>query len=137
MSCGLLQQLTMRVKRVCEGGLLGGVDGQAVVVFDLNPSDDVGALEGVERGEPSGWVLVAFGLVEVVSDGHELGSSEVVGELLTASGRPIAGSANPGFLQRDYVVLSKLWFGCAVFEILELVGRTISRSEGKLVGTPS
>ena len=99
----------MRVECVCKSDLLGGVNGQTVVVLDLNPSDDVGALEGVERGEPSGWVLVALGLVEVVGNGHELGPSEVVGELFTASGRPIAGSADPGFLQRNYMVLEVLF----------------------------
>ena len=61
--------LTVRVECVRESSLFSGVDGQAVVVFDLNPSNYVGALEGVERGEPSGGVLIALGLVEVVGDG--------------------------------------------------------------------
>ena len=33
--------LTVRTDRVCESGCLNGVDGQAVVALDLNPSDDV------------------------------------------------------------------------------------------------
>jgi hypothetical protein len=71
----------------------------------LDPSNDVGALEGVERGEPSGGILIALGLVEVVGDGDELGSSDVIGELFAASGRPIASSTDPGFPQRNYMVL--------------------------------
>lgn len=61
--------LAVGVERVCESGLLSGVDGQAVVVFDLNPSNDVSALEGVERGKPGSGVLVALSLVKVVGDG--------------------------------------------------------------------
>ena len=97
--------LAVRVERVCECGLLGGIDGQAVEVLDLNPGDDVVALEGVERGKPDSRVLVALGLVEIIGDGDQLGSNEVVGELLAESGSPIAGSADPGFLQRDDMVL--------------------------------
>ena len=95
----------MRVERVRESGLLGGVNGQAVFVLDLNPCNDVVALEGVERGEPGSGVLVALGLVEVIGDGDQLGLSKVVGKLLAASGSPIAGSTDPGFLQRDDMVL--------------------------------
>lgn len=103
--------LTICVEGVCESCLLGGVDGQAVVVLDLNPSKNVGTLEGVERGEPSGGVLVALGLVEVVGDGNELGLSQVIGKLFATVSRPIAGSADPGFLQRNYMVLEDLWSG--------------------------
>ena len=67
-------------------------------MLNFNPSNGIGTLEGVERGEPSGGVLVALGLVKVVSDSDKLGSSEVVGELLAPSGSPRAGSANPSFL---------------------------------------
>lgn len=45
----------------------------------LNPCEDIGTLEGVERREPSGGVLVTLGLVKVVSDSDELRSSDVVG----------------------------------------------------------
>jgi hypothetical protein len=48
-------------------------------VLDLNPSEDIGTLVGVEGREPSGGVLVAFGLIKSVSDSDELRSSEVVG----------------------------------------------------------
>ena len=71
----------------------------------MDPSNDVGALVGVERGEPRSGVLVALGLVKVVSDGHQLGPNEVVGELFPTGGSPGAGSADPGFLQRNQVVL--------------------------------
>ena len=71
----------------------------------MNPSNDVVALEGVERGEPGSGVLVALCLVEAVGDGNQLGLGEVVGELLAASGSPITGSADPGFLQRNEMVL--------------------------------
>jgi len=94
--------LAVRVERVRESGLLSGVNSQVVVVFDLDPCNDVFALE--ERGEPSSKVLVALGLVEVIGDSNQLGLSELVGELFAASGSPIAGSADPGFLQRDEVV---------------------------------
>ena len=97
--------LAVRIERGRESGLLGGVDGQVVVLFDLNPSDDVAALEGVERGEPGSGILVALGLVQVIGDGDELGPSEVVCELLTTSGSPSAGTADPGFLQWDHMVL--------------------------------
>lgn len=97
--------LAVRVERVRESGLLSGVDGQAVVVLDFDPSNDIVALVRVEWGEPGSGVLVAFGLVEVVGDSNQLGSSEVVGELLATSGSPIAGSTDPGFLQRDDMVL--------------------------------
>ena len=100
--------LAVRVERVRESGLLGGVDGQAVVVLDLNPCDDVVALEGVERGEPGSRVLVALGLVEVIGDGDQFGSSEVVGELFAASRSPIASSTDPGFLQRDDMILETI-----------------------------
>jgi len=96
--------LAIRVERVRESGLLGGVDGQIVVVLDLNPSDDIVALEGIERGKPGAGVLIALGLVEVVCDGNQLGLSKVVGELLTTSGGPTAGSADPGLLQRNEVI---------------------------------
>jgi len=96
--------LAIGVERVCKSRLLCRVDGQAVVVLDLNPSNDVGAFEGVERRKPSGGVFVALGLVEVVCDGDQLRLSEVVGELLAAICCPITGSTDPGFLQRNYVV---------------------------------
>jgi len=94
----------VRVERVRESGLLNGVDGQVVVALDLNPGNDVVALEGVERGKPGGGVLVALGLVKVVGDGDQLGSNEVVGELFAESGSPSPGSADPGFLQRNQMV---------------------------------
>ena len=97
--------LAIRVERVRESGLLSGVDGQAVVVLDFDPSNGIVALVRVEWGEPGSRVLVTFCLVEVVGDRDQLGSSEVVGELLATSGSPIAGSADPGFLQRDEMVL--------------------------------
>jgi hypothetical protein len=97
--------LAVRVKRVRESSLLSRVDGQAVVLLDLDPSNDVGAFVGVERGEPRSGVLVALGLVEVIGDGHQLGPNEVVGELFATSGSPSAGSADPGFLQRNQMVL--------------------------------
>ena len=97
--------LTVGIKRVREYSLLGGVNGQAVVVLDLNPGNDIVALEGVEGGKPGSRILVTLGLVEIVGDGDQLRSSEVVGELLAESGSPIASSADPGFLQRDDVVL--------------------------------
>jgi len=97
--------LAVRVERVRESGLLCGVNGQVVFVLDLNPCNGVVALEGVERGEPGSRVLVALGLVEVIGDGDQLGLSKVVGKLLAASGSPIAGSTDPGFLQRDDMVL--------------------------------
>jgi len=71
--------LAVCVERARECGLLGGVDGQVVVVLDLNPGNDVVALEGIERGEPGSRVLVALRLVEIIGDGDQLGSSEVVG----------------------------------------------------------
>jgi hypothetical protein len=74
-------------------------------LLDLNPSNDVVALEGVERGEPESGVLVALGLVKVVGDGDQLGSSEVVGELFAASSGPAAGPTDPGFLQRNQMIL--------------------------------
>ena len=64
-----MKSLTVRVERIRESGLLGRVDGQAVVVLDLNPSNDVVALERVERGEPGSGVLVTLGLVKVVGNG--------------------------------------------------------------------
>ena len=97
--------LAVRVERVRESSLLSGVDGQAVVLLDLDPSNDVGALVGVERGEPRSGVLVALGLIEVIGDGYQLGPNEVVGELFATSGSPSAGSTDPGFLQRNQVVL--------------------------------
>ena len=97
--------LAVRVERVRESGLLGGVNGQVVVVLDLDPCNDVVAFEGIERGEPDSRVLVALGLIEVIGDGDQLGPSEVIGKLFAASGSPVAGSADPGFLQRDDMVL--------------------------------
>ena len=108
--------LAVPVERVCESSLLSGVDGQAVVLFDLNPSNDVVALEGVERGEPGSGVLVALGLVKAVGDGNQLGLDEVVGELLAASSSPITGSADPGFLQRNEMVLEMHISRDTVFE---------------------
>ena len=99
--------LAVRVERVRESSLLSRVDGQAVVLLDLNPSDYVAALEGVERGEPGSGVLVALGLVKVVSDGDQLWSTEIIGKLFAASGGPSAGSTDPSFLQRNHVVLQK------------------------------
>ena len=90
--------LAVPVERVCESGLLSRVEGQVVIVLDFNPGNNIGALEGVKRGEPSGGVLVAFGLVKIVCDSNELRSSEVVGKLLAPSGSPRAGAANPSFL---------------------------------------
>jgi len=97
--------LAVRVERVRESGLLSGVDGQAVVLLDLNPRNDVVALEGVERGEPGSGVLIALGLVQVIGNGDELGPSKVVRELFATSGSPSASTADPGFLQRDHMVL--------------------------------
>jgi len=97
--------LAVRVERVRESSLLSGVDRQAVELLDLNPSNDVGALEGVERGEPGSGVLVALGLVKIVGNSNQLRSSEVVGELFAASSGPSAGTADPGFLQRNNMVL--------------------------------
>ena len=113
--------LAVRVERVRESGLLGGVNGQTVVVLDLNPSDDVVALEGIERGEPGGGVLIALGLVEVVCDGNQLWLSKIVGELFATSGGPTAGSADPGFLQRHEVVLETHLGQTSAFEIREVV----------------
>ena len=109
--------LTVSVEGVRESSLLSGVDGQVVVVLDLNPSNDVGALEGLKRGKPGGGILVALGLVEVVGDSDQLGTSEVICELLTESSRPIAGSAYPGFFQRNHVVLEISWLGHAMSKI--------------------
>ena len=74
-------------------------------MLDLNVSNDVVALEGVERGEPSSGILVTLFLVNAVGDGDQLGLSELVGEFFALSGGPIAGSADPGFLQWNQVVL--------------------------------
>ena len=74
----------------------------------MDISNDVGALEGIERGEPSSGVIFTLGLVEVVGDGDQLRSNKVVGELFTEIGRPIPGPADPGFLQRNYMVLEIL-----------------------------
>ena len=97
--------LAVRVEGVRKRGLLSGVDSQAVVLLDLNPSNDVVAFEGVERGEPSSGILVTLGLVKIVSDGNQLGPNEVVGELLALRGSPSAGSADPGFFQGNQMVL--------------------------------
>ena len=97
--------LAVRIERVRESSLLSGVDGQAVVMLDLNPSNDIATLEGVERGEPGSRVLVSLGLVKVIGDGDQLRTSEIVGELLAEVGSPSAGSADPGFLQRNHMVL--------------------------------
>jgi len=56
------------VERVRESSLLGRINGQVIVLLDLNPSDRVVALVGVDRGEPGSRVLVALGLVKVVGD---------------------------------------------------------------------
>jgi hypothetical protein len=74
-------------------------------LLDLNPSNDVAALEGAERGEPGSGVLVTLGLVKVIGDGNQLGSSEIVGKLLAESGGPSAGPADPSFLQRNHMIL--------------------------------
>lgn len=39
-----------------EGSLLGGVDAEVVVVLDLDPGTDVGALVACERDHPLGRV---------------------------------------------------------------------------------
>ena len=74
-------------------------------MFDLNVSNDIVTLEGVKRGKPGGRILVTLLFVNSVGDGNQLGLSEVVGEFFALSGGPIAGSANPGFLQWNQMVL--------------------------------
>ena len=97
--------LAIRVERVRKSGLFSGVNGQAVVVLDLNPSNGVGTLEGIKRRKPGGRVLVALGLVKVGCDGGQLGLGKVIGEFFAPSGSPIPGPADPGFLQRNDMVL--------------------------------
>jgi len=62
--------LAVVVEGVRERSLLGRIDGQAIMLFDLNPSNDVFTLEGAKRGEPRRRVLVALGLVKVVGDSN-------------------------------------------------------------------
>ena len=100
-----VQRSALRIEGLREGGLLSRVDGQVIELLDLDPSNDVVALERVKRGKPGRGVLVALFLVEVVGDGNQLGPGKIVGELLAESGGPSAGSANPSFLQRNQVVL--------------------------------
>jgi len=45
--------LAVRVVRVSKSGLLSRVDGQAIVVLNLDPGNGVSTLEGIERREPS------------------------------------------------------------------------------------
>ena len=74
-------------------------------MLDLNPSNDIATLEGTERRESGSRVLISLGLVKVISDGGQLKTSEIVGKLLAEVGSPSAGSADPGFLQRNHMVL--------------------------------
>ena len=76
----------------------------------LDISNDVVALEGVERGEPVSRVLVALGFVKAVGDGDQLGLTELVGEFFALSCSPIPGSADPSLLQGNQMVL-KTRFG--------------------------
>src|SRR5690606_29469367 len=87
-----------------EGGLLGGVDGQAVVVLHLDPGACVGAAVGGAGGHPGGRVLVALGLVDVVGDGDQLRAGQVVGEGLAPGGGPRVGAGVPRLGERHHVV---------------------------------
>ena len=96
--------------------LLGGIDGQVVIVLDVDPHGGVGAIVGgCERGGvsivfilraewdcracrrrrrltqwwlPAFGTLIAFGLVHIVGHSDELRDVEVIGESLTSGCRP-------------------------------------------------
>ena len=70
-------------------------------MLDLNPGNNVSALERVERWEPSGGIFVPLSLIKIVSDGDQLRSNEVVSELLALAVTPVAGTAYPGCSQRN------------------------------------
>lgn len=56
--------------------LLGLVNGQVVVMFDINPSPDILALVRFSGRQPLSQVAVAFGLIDVVGNGKELRASD-------------------------------------------------------------
>jgi len=73
-------------------------------MFDRNPGADVGANETGQGRDPFRNVFVSLGLIQVVSDGYQLGSSEVIRERFTLSGGPTSCARNPGLLKWNHVV---------------------------------
>lgn len=71
-------------QHAAERRLFGTGDRQLVVALDLDPALGIGAVEAGQRRLPQVGALVALGLVNVVCNGPELRTDDVVGEALAS-----------------------------------------------------
>jgi len=82
-------------------------------VLDLNIGTKVIALEGVERRQPVSRVLIALGLVQIISHGNELGPGKVVCESFALGIGPVTSTTNPCLFQGNNVINIQIgWKGC-------------------------
>ncbi len=68
------------VQHAAESSLLSGRNLELVVALDLDPALGVGAVEAAQGRLPRIRAAVALGLVDVVGDGPELRTGDVVGK---------------------------------------------------------
>lgn len=80
------------VQHAGQSRLLSRSDGEVVVALDLDPTLGVGAVEARQRGLPLVGGVAALGLVDVVGDGPELRTADVVGKGLTLGSGPFGST---------------------------------------------
>lgn len=85
--------LFARAKHLLQGSLLSSADNELVRALDLNPRSSVLAVEALDRGLPLVWAAVALVLVGAHSSSPQLGTLDVIGELLTLFSGPLIGAA--------------------------------------------
>ena len=79
-------------KHALQSRLLGSANAETVGALDLDPGLGVVAVHAGQRRLPLIRALVALGRVGGAVSSPQLGTADVVGELLTAGGRPGAGT---------------------------------------------
>lgn len=109
------------IKDVLSRLLLGTVHAQAIVMLHFHIGTNVLALVSLSRWKPLCQILVALRLVDIISDGEELWTSDaeaavsqcslidlivdsLVCECLTLISGPVLSTGDPGFFQRNNVV---------------------------------
>lgn len=124
-------------KVIGKSRLLGRVDGEVVIVLDLNPSADIRAQEAGLGRNPFCRILVALGTVATATDCDELRACEVIRKRLATRVCPAASTGDPRFFQRHDVVLAKMSQSCLRNVATREEVLTISNVLGVVVVTPS